>query len=143
MTTLALTADSTLGQLCYIRFARVLTCRFYLSFPHSVSFLLSLSCFRRDLTDPSSLGFALRMIYPHNPVNSQHHSRASAPTTEPCPPFSWVFSLARFLFFFRVSFVWFSISYSPTVDFYTLSRPVEGFFLHVCFAKSCRVNNLF
>ena len=101
MTTHALTADSTLGQLCYIRFARVLTCRFYLSFPHSVSFLLSLSCFRRGLTDPSSLGFALRMIYPHNPVNSQHHSRASAPTTEPCPPFRGYFRWHAFCSYFE------------------------------------------
>jgi hypothetical protein len=114
---LALTADSTLGRLCYIPFTGVS------AFPYL--FLLSLCLFLlfhvfRYLVfegisnDPSHLDFALRMIYANNPQSYQLtrntivlRLHASGPTAWPC----FLFVVTPFVFF-SVTFVRFRPSHS-------------------------------
>jgi hypothetical protein len=68
---LVLTVDSTLAQLCNIRFAWAPLFFIIVSLSVSCFFRVSLSCFRRDRYDPSYLILALRMTYAHNPQSYQ------------------------------------------------------------------------
>jgi len=152
---LVFTANSTLGQLCHIRFAGVSTCR-CISFP-TLSVILLFHClallFSKGFHRSSLLNFAIRMVYyPHNPQSHRlaHNIiipllRASGPTTGPIN-LSWVFSLVRCLFHpFQFSFVRFSSSHSHPLLLIFFSHVLVSLraFPHVCFAKLSRVNTLF